>query len=454
MVGRSIPEVMGEEAFTLIKPHIERVLRGEPVEFAAQIPYADGLKYVSVNYSPERDDGGNVVGWVASITDVSERERAEQALRDADRAKDEFLATLAHELRNPLAPIRSAVQILQLKGPPTPESRWASEVINRQVQQMARLIDDLMDVSRITRGHLELRMERVELAKILQDAIETSRPLIDQLGHEISVVVPEEPILVDADSTRLAQVFSNILNNAAKYSRFESRIEITVAQRKSEVVVSVRDQGIGIPTDMLSWIFEPFVQVDRSLERTQGGLGIGLTLVKRLIELHGGSVTAHSDGPGTGSVFTVRVPVAVEAAVARPRGSEPALGVPEHCRVLIVDDNIDAAAGLSIMLEILGYETRTAYDGRAGLAVAAEYRPHVALLDIGMPEMNGYELARRIREQPWGNDVTLVAVTGWGQHEQRELTARAGFEHHLVKPIDVTALQKLLASVMSNAEAT
>lgn len=398
------------------------------------------------------------------VRDITERKRLEQELRqrleelaEADRRKDEFLATLAHELRNPLAPVGTAVQILQLKGPSNPESQWACDVIDRQMRQMTRLIDDLLDLSRITRNRLELRKERVELAKVLQGAVETSRPLIDGLKHELTVALPPEAIYLDADFTRLAQVFANLLNNAAKYSEPGSRIYLTAERQGSDAVVAVRDTGIGIPKQMLEQIFDMFTQVDRSLERTQGGLGIGLTLVKRLVVMHGGSVTAQSDGPGAGSEFIVRLPIPISWSLPTPEPEptyeERPATAPAPRRILIVDDNNDAATSLSKMLSLLGYEARTAGDGVAGLAAFAEFRPEAALLDIGMPKMNGYELARQIRQQPRGDEVVLIAITGWGQDEDKQRTVEAGFDHHLVKPVNFAALTQLLASATATPAA-
>jgi PAS domain S-box-containing protein len=378
-----------------------------------------------------------------------ERCRSDEALLQADRQKDEFLATLAHELRNPLAPIRNAVQLMRLKRDPSPELQWAGDVIDRQMQHMVRLIDDLMDVSRITRNRIELRKLRTDLAGVLRAAVEAGRPLIDGLGHELTLVLPDEPLYVDADPTRLAQVFSNLLNNAAKYSAPRGRIFLTARAEGNAAVVSVRDEGVGIPGEMLSKIFDLFTQVDRSLERSHGGLGIGLTLVKRLVEMHGGSVVARSDGPGKGSEFVVRLPIplATAATGSRPTSDIAAVHAPTpHC-ILIVDDNNDAATSLAVMLRTLGYETRTACDGVAALEVAAAHPPDVVLLDIGMPKMSGYEVARRIREKPWGQRVVLIAVTGWGQVEHHRLTTEAGFDHHLVKPADPAALASLLASL-------
>jgi PAS domain S-box-containing protein len=406
-------------------------------------------------HRPSEQDLRRLDLYVRQAADFIERCRTDEVLREADRRKDEFLATLAHELRNPLAPVRNAIQILHFKGPATPELQWARDVIDRQMQQMTRLVDDLIDVSRITRGKLELRKERVELARVLQGAVETSRPLIDGAGHALTVALPSNPVYLDADLTRLAQVFSNLLNNAAKYSDRGGRIWLAAERQGSDAVVSVRDTGIGIPKEMLPRIFDMFTQVDRSWQRAHGGLGIGLTLVKRLVEMHGGSVAASSDGPGKGSEFVVRlpIPVAHRAAAARLTPDDRATPAPARYRVLVVDDNNDAATSLSMLLNMLGYEMRTAFDGMAGLEAAAAFRPDFVLLDIGMPKLNGCEVARRIRAQPWGKEPVLIAVTGWGQAEDKQRIIEAGFDHHLVKPVDPTALASLLALLVREREA-
>jgi CheY-like chemotaxis protein len=368
-------------------------------------------------------------------------------LQEADRRKDEWLAMLAHELRNPLAPIRNAVQFLRLKGPPDPDLQNARDIIERQLRQMTRLVDDLLDVARIGRGKLTLHREPVSLGAVLTSAVESSRPLIEAAGHDLAVALPPEPILVEADPTRLAQVFLNLLNNAAKYTPPGGRLWLTAERQGREAVVRVRDTGVGIPAPMLPHIFEMFTQVDRSLERSQGGLGIGLTLVKRLVEMHGGSVEAKSEGPGQGSEFVVRLPVVGMPAVQSPQpssGGEQA-AVAAKLRILLVDDNVDAAESLGLLLQIRGHEVRTAPDGVAGLEVAASFRPDVALLDLGMPKLNGYDLARRLRGEAWGKGMVLIALTGWGQEDDRRRTQEAGFDHHLVKPVDPDALQEFFA---------
>ena len=389
--------------------------------------------------------------YARQATDFIERTRFVDALKDADCRKDEFLATLAHELRNPLAPIRNGLQLLRLAEGDGETIEQSRTMMERQLEQMVRLVDDLMDVSRISRGKLELRKERVQLSKVLNSAIETSRPLIDEMGHELTVTLPAHTIVVDADATRLAQVFLNLLNNAAKYSDRGSHIQLTAERQGGDVVVSVRDTGIGIAADQLPRVFEMFSQVDRSLEKSQGGLGIGLSLVKRLVELHGGRIEAKSEGVGKGSQFIMRLPVVVDASAPQKIDEKEEGDVKSTLRILIVDDNRDSADSLSMMLKIMGNETHTAYDGEAAVAAANAFRPAVILLDIGLPKLNGYDTCRRLREQTEGKELVIIAQTGWGQDEDRHRTHEAGFDHHLVKPVDPHALMKLLAE-LSNAE--
>ena len=380
--------------------------------------------------------------------DLIERKHAEDALRQADRRKDEFLATLAHELRNPLAPIHNAIQILNLNLAEGPEREWALGVIDRQAKQLSRLVDDLLDVSRITRDRLELRKERVELSRIVQAATEASRPIIAGRGHELTVTLPDQ-IVLDADPTRLAQVFSNLLNNAAKYSEPGGRIELRAERSGSHVVVRVRDFGVGIARDMLSRIFDLFHQVEPSMERISGGLGVGLTLVKRLVEMHGGQVVATSEGVNKGSEFVVRLPVLWSTAKPLPPLSDLPLKTSSASRVLVVDDYQDVAVSTCRMLRMLGFETRMAGDAITAIEVAGEFRPDVALLDIGMPMVSGYELARRIRAQPWGAEIILIAMTGWGQASDKRRSLEAGFKHHLVKPVAPAELARLIEAAIA-----
>jgi signal transduction histidine kinase/ActR/RegA family two-component response regulator len=373
-------------------------------------------------------------------------EQATRALREGDRRKDEFLATLAHELRNPLAPIRNALAVLRSEAAVDPEHPEKSElfgIMERQVEHMVRLVDDLMEVSRITRGKIELRKTRLDLAVVLTSAVETSRPLVEAGGHRLSVALPPLPIEVDGDFVRLTQVFANLLNNAAKYTDHGGSITLTAQCEDDEVVVSVRDTGIGIPADLLPRVFEMFVQVDRGAGGAQGGLGIGLALARTLIEMHGGSVEARSEGVGHGSEFLVRLPVAVSAVT--PAESPTTLLPPSRRRVLVADDNRDAADSLATLLRRMGVETCVVYGGREALEAAVSWRPDLALLDVGMPDMDGCEVARAVRARSELQSVFLVALTGWSQREDRRRTRAAGFDEHIVKPAEARALRALLA---------
>ncbi len=414
-------------------------------------------RWFSVRGVPICNADGTVREWIGANTDFHDRKMAEEELRrlaaelsDADRRKDEFLATLAHELRNPLAPIRNGLQLMRLIDGSGEAGRQSLEIMDRQLTQMVRLVDDLMDVSRISTGKVELRKMPVQLADILNSAVETSRPLIEQMGHELQITLPEYPVIINADPTRMSQVFLNLLNNAAKFSDQGGCIRLTAEQHDTDVIVSVRDTGIGIAADQLPHIFEMFAQVDHSLEKSQGGLGIGLSLVKRLVAMHGGSVMAKSEGAGMGSEFIVRLPVDKNSPV---EGAKTA-SQPEHdsippLRILIVDDNRDSADSLSMVLKLMGHDTRTAYDGEEAVAAAAEFFPRVILLDIGLPKLNGYETCRRIREQKDGMNMVIIAQTGWGQADDRQRTRDAGFDHHMVKPVDLNELQKLLAELQA-----
>lgn len=385
------------------------------------------------------------------VRDITVRKQAEAALREVDRRKNEFLAMLAHELRNPLAPIRNAVQVLLLKGSHDPDLKWSRDVISRQVAHMARLLDDLLDVSRISHRKLELRKERIELADVIENAVETSRPLIDSGGHDLVIVLPRAPVYLWADGVRLAQVFANLLNNAAKYTHPGGHIRLTADRQDGDAVVSVKDDGMGIAADMLPRIFDMFSQGDREMERYQGGLGIGLALVRGLVELHGGSVEVRSDGPDQGSEFIVRLPALVGAATtsAPPEEAVPASS-PQY-QILIADDLKDSTDSLALLFRVLGHEVHTAYDGEAALREVARLKPEVVLLDIGMPKLNGYEVCRRIREQAWGREILIIALTGWGQEDDRRRTEEAGFDHHIVKPVDPAEIMRLLTTLKNPA---
>ena len=462
MFGFSASEAVGRHISVLIPPErageedriMNRLRVGDAIEhFDTVRVRKDGKRIqVSLTISPVRDADGRMVGASKIVRDISERKKLEDDLRqlavelsEAHARKDEFLATLAHELRNPLAPIRNGLQVLRLGGDGQAAGVEQTRIMmERQLGQLVRLVDDLMDVSRITRGNMELRKERVSLASVIHSAIETSTPIMDERGHHLTLTLPAEPIVVDADITRLAQVFANLLNNAAKYMDRGGEIFLSAEQEGDEVVVTVKDQGIGIASDQINRIFQMFTQVDGSLEKAQGGLGIGLTLVRRLTEMHGGTIVAQSEGIGKGSQFVVRLPIVAEASPARAASSPESPAPKSDLRILIVDDNRDGADSLAMMLEVMGNETRIAYDGQEGVDVARVWRPDLILLDIGLPKLNGYEACRRIRAQPGGEGAVIIAVTGWGQEEDRRRSKEAGFDHHLVKPVDPVTLTKLL----------
>jgi PAS domain S-box-containing protein len=394
---------------------------------------------------PIRDETGRIVYWFGTCTDIEDQKRAEETLREADRRKDEFLATLAHELRNPLAPIGNALQILRMPGVDPATAERSRDVMERQLQQLVRLVDDLLDVSRVMRGKITLHRERVELAAVIARAVETAQPFIEAQGHELTVSVPAEPLTVEADPVRLAQVVGNLLTNAAKYTERGGRIWLTGRREGSEAVLRVRDTGIGIAPEVLPRVFDLFVQVDHAATRSQGGLGIGLTLVQNLVELHHGTVEALSPGLGQGSEFVVRLPLPARGPEAvQPAHDGGAARPTPGRRLLIADDNRDAADSLAWLLRLRGHEVRVAHDGPAALELAEDFRPEVAFLDIGMPGMDGYTVARRLRQLPVLEKIRLAALTGWGQAEDRRRSAEAGFDHHLVKPVELEDLERVL----------
>jgi len=461
LFGYTPAEAVGQPIFMIIPPErhdeertiLDRLVRGERIEHYETVRMTkDGRRLdISLSISPIRDPAGRIIAASKVARDITDHKRAEAAFREANRRKDEFLATLAHELRNPLAPLRNAVHILGTKAPPIPELQWVREVIDRQVQQMTRLVDDLLDVSRIDRGKIDMRKERTDLIAVINYALEASKPLIEKWGHELTVRLTPGPISLEGDPARLAQVLSNLLNNAAKYTEQGGKISVSVECEGRTAVIRIKDTGVGIPADMLPRIFDMFMQVDRSLERSRGGLGIGLSLVQKLVELHGGTVTAFSPGQGQGSEFVVRLPLVDEcppddkAESVSARQTTPA-GAPRR-RILVVDDNKDAADSLGMLLRIMGNDVQIAYDGLQAVTQAGEFRPHLVLMDIGLPKLNGYEAARRIREQPNGGDVMLVALTGWGQDEDRRRSQEAGFDRHMTKPVESDVLEDLLASL-------
>lgn len=392
-------------------------------------------------------------GVVCYYYDSTELRHAEHKLREADRHKDEFLATLAHELRNPLAPIRNGLQIMQLAGDDARTVANARAMLERQVGQLSQLIDDLMDLARIQRGKVALQKTRVRLADAINDAADTVHPLVVQRGHRLTVDVQPDALYLFADRTRLCQIVANLLNNAAKYTDSGGDIRLMVHRQGSDAVVSVQDNGVGIPASMLRTVFDMFSQVDRSLEKADGGLGIGLHIVKRLVELHGGTIVAESDGQGLGSRFTVRLPLMTTTADAEGSATEHTdLAQSPGRRILVADDNADGASSLAMMLRMLGHETETVGDGVEAVSMAATFRPGVILMDIGMPKLNGYDACRRIRAEEWGKRIVIVAQTGWGQSEDKRAAADAGFDAHVVKPVDPAALMRMLTALPGNVD--
>lgn len=399
-------------------------------------------------------------------TEVTERTRVELALKEADRHKDEFLAMLAHELRNPLAPIHNALALMGRTSVTDPQLLWSRDVIARQVVHLTRLVDDLLDVSRITRGKINLNKEILDLGTLVARTVETVQPLLEERGHTLTVEIPDAVLAVIGDPTRLTQALGNVLSNAAKYTDRGGRIALSAARSGSEVLIRVRDNGIGIPPDLMPMIFNLFTQLDRTSGLPQSGLGIGLALVQRLVEMHGGSVTAHSDGLGRGSEFVIRLPLFIHdpagesdtklhtrSALEQSMINAEGTATRTQRRILVADDNNDALESLATLLQLSGHEVYTAANGAIALESAEQNRPEVALLDIGMPKLDGYEVARRIRAQPWGQHITLVALTGWGQDSDRRRSQEAGFDSHLVKPLDLDKLTELLAALPSSSGA-
>jgi PAS domain S-box-containing protein len=453
LYGYSAAEIVGKPLSTLVPPEhpdelpaiMDRVRRGEHIDhFETVRVRKDGSRVeVSLTISPIWDTEGKVVGASKIARDITAR-------KEDERRRTEFLALLAHELRNPLAPLRNSLEVMRLAGDNPEAVEQARSMMHRQLQHLTRLVDDLLDVSRISRGKLQLRKERVPLAAVVRHALDVCEGMAKQNGHDLTVTLPDEPVYVDADTTRLAQAVCNLLSNAVKYSDPGSRVWLTVRREGADAVISVRDVGVGIPAEMLPRVFDMFVQVDRTLERAHGGLGVGLSIAKRLVEAHGGTVEARSPGYGHGSEFVIRLPV-VRATVYELSEGGPRPGAAGGRRILVVDDNRDAAASLAMMLKIMGHEVRTAHDGLAGVEAAAASRPDVILLDIGMPKLNGYDACRRIRAEPWGQDVFIVAVTGWGQDEDKRRSLEAGFDHHLTKPVEPADLERVLLASRTGA---
>jgi signal transduction histidine kinase/ActR/RegA family two-component response regulator len=416
-----------------------------PVSNEIELVLADGtVVYVQNDVEPLYDTHGEIYGCVSVCVDLTDRRLAERTLREADRRKDEFLATLSHELRNPLAPIRTAIEVMRLARADPEIVENARATVERQLMHLVRITDDLLDVARITQNKVELRRERLDLRAVLQSAIEATRPLIDAHAHTLTIDLPKQPVPADADYTRLSQVFSNLLNNAAKFTPGSGQIRVAASVQGAVATVTVSDTGVGVPPEMLPRIFDMFTQLQAHRDRTYGGLGIGLTLAKRLVELHGGTVEARSGGPGRGTTFAVRLPCAQPADREGAAPVSDAGRPPAAARVLVADDNPDTADMMRVMLGIKGHEVRTAADGLQAVAVAEAFDPDIAFLDIGMPRLDGYEAARRIREL-LGPRIRLVALTGWGQDDDKRRSQAAGFDHHLTKPPDPEMLERLIA---------
>jgi len=452
--GYTADEVIGKPITILIPPHhideepaiLDRLKRGERIDHYQTVRIRkDGtLVDISLTVSPVKDASGRIIGASKIARDITLQKRAEEALRDADQRKDEFLAMLAHELRNPLAPIRQAALISKAATATEAQKRWSSDVINRQVQHMALLLEDLMDISRITRGTLELRTETTVLADVIDAAVETARPVIDAKRHVLSIEMPPKPLYFAADPLRLAQVLSNLLTNAAKYTDPQGQIRLRASCAAETITISITDTGVGIPADALTGIFAMFSQVKSSQDRSEGGLGIGLALAKGLVELHGGTIAASSAGIGHGSEFTVRLPLRALGVARQKQTVVTATGRSPSRRILIADDNRDAAESLAMLLQMEGHEVTVVHDGSAALAAFSATRPEVALLDIGMPELNGYEVARQVRRGSLGRAVTLIALTGWGQDADKARALAAGFNHHFTKPVEPERISELL----------
>jgi PAS domain S-box-containing protein len=471
LFGYSAGEAIGQPVTMLLPPDrrdeeqriLERIIRGEHIEHFETVRVCkDGRRIdISLTISPIRDAGGAIVGASKVARDISQRKSLEarnselrereqlarQEAEAANRAKDEFLAMLGHEMRNPLSPILTALQLMKLRGGGGLERE--REVIERQVGHLTRLVDDLLDVSRITRGKVALKEELVEIGEVVAKAIEIATPLLDQRTHALDVVVPRG-LWLRGDSVRLSQIVSNLLTNAAKYTPPSGRITVRVTDERGEIVIRVRDTGIGIAPDVLPLVFDLFVQERQAIDRAQGGLGLGLTIVRNLVERHGGTVSAHSDGPGSGSEFVVRLPraqapVDTEASTSVESAADAVTASDAAPRILVVDDSVDGAEMLAAALSARGYKTQVAFDAAAALRIAAEFRPAIAFLDIGLPVMDGYELAARLRGLPDLNGIRLFALTGYGQESDRQKTRDAGFDHHFVKPIELDAIEAVLA---------
>jgi len=464
-VGSNLCKTAGDEDavphFKVLKDGVEltpdelpmqRAARGAEVRgFEGEVVFDDGSRlHLFGNAMPLHGPEGKVRGAIGAFVDITQRKLAEEALKESDRRKDDFLAMLAHELRNPLAPIRNAVQVMRQLGTQDPRLQEMRDVVDRQTDQLAHIVDDLLDISRISLGKVEFRKEKTDFLTVIGRAVETSRPFIDARGHRLTVSLPPEPLQVEGDVTRLTQVVSNLLHNAAKYTETGGDIRVTVEGRGPEVQIRVKDNGIGIPAAVLPHVFDLFTQSEHTLGRSEGGLGIGLSLVKNIVEVHGGTVRAFSAGPGQGTEVVVSLPA--WTGTSHPAPAETAnLAVERHAfpnrrRILVVDDNVDTAESMALLLGLEGHEVRTAYDGPSAIETAEALQPHVVLLDIGLPKMSGHEVAQHLRQQEETRLALLIALSGYGQEEDRQRAMDSGFDHHLIKPIDYGALKTLIDS--------
>ncbi|MGH8295848.1 MAG: hybrid sensor histidine kinase/response regulator, partial [Steroidobacteraceae bacterium] len=454
LFGYEPAEIVGQPITTIVPPELHseeldilaRLRRGERIEHFETVRVAkDGRRIeVSLTISPIKGPDGTIMGAAKIARDITQRKRNERALREADRQKDEFLATLAHELRNPLAPICAAAELLEHAKSLAPELRAATAILERQARQMTHLVDDLLDISRITSGRIRLQLEALDLAELLRTVLDACRQSVETAHHQVTLAT-SEPLHVSGDRIRLTQVFSNILLNAVRYTPPRGRIEIALRAQPGQAIVSIRDNGVGIPPEMLEHIFEPFAQLDRSYERAASGLGIGLTLAKKLLELQHGHIEARSAGRGKGTEFLIRLPSIAATPARRASAPQRAAAFSGSRRVLIADDNHDAGISLSMLLQSMGHDTRVAHDGIEALKEAEFFHPDIVLLDLGMPRLDGYDTARRIASRPWAAATQIVAVTGWGQEAVRQRAREAGFHRHLVKPVDIRSLREVMS---------
>ncbi len=456
LFGYEPADIVGKPITTIIPPELRseeveilaRLRRGEQIDHYETVRLAKNGRRIdiSLTISPIKGADGTIIGASKIARDVTQRKRNERLLREADHQKDEFLATLAHELRNPLAPICAAAELLKNAKTLAPELRAATAILERQARHITHLVDDLLDISRITSGRIRLQQEAIELGELMKSVVDSHRQAADTARHHLTLGASGTPIHVSGDRVRLTQILSNILHNAIKYTSPGGRVEVALRTEERQAVASIRDNGMGIPAEKLEHIFEPFAQLDTSYQHGDGGLGIGLTLAKRLVELHGGTIEAYSAGRGKGTEFLIRLPT-IAAAPAKPASApQRQFDSTASCRVLIADDNHDAAVSLSMLLQAMGHDTRVVHDGIEALEEAEHFRPDVVLLDIGMPRLDGYETARRLVHRPWAAATQIVAVTGWGQETDRQRAKEAGFHRHLVKPVDLDALREVMAS--------